>query len=74
MRQATNPLLVIIVLGGTVSAVLYAYQVSVIAAAGTASRWLARPRVTDVIEFASGIILILLGTLVLGAAVAGLFA
>lgn len=49
------------VLGGTVAVVIYAYLVGLVAAADAARRWLARPRVTAVIESCSGAILAALG-------------
>ncbi|MCC4249767.1 LysE family transporter [Microbacterium testaceum] len=58
-----HPLFVVVVLGGTVAAVVYVYLVCLVLAADAANRWLARPRVTGTIERVSGLVMIGLGML-----------
>ncbi len=56
-----HPLFVVMVLGGTVAAVVYVYLVGLVLSADAANRWLARPRVTGAIELLSGLVMIGLG-------------
>ncbi len=60
-----HPLFVVVVLGGTVAAVVYVYLVCLVLVADAANRWLARPRVTGTIERVSGLVMIGLGILTL---------
>ncbi|MDF2989709.1 MAG: LysE family translocator [Microbacterium sp.] len=56
-----HPLFVVVVLGGTVAAVVYIYLAGLVLVADAANRWLARPRVSGAIELLSGLVMIGLG-------------
>lgn len=58
---ASGPVFAILVLGGTVVLVVYAYLLGLVLIVDAANRWLSNPRVTGWIELVSGLTLVGLG-------------